>query len=251
MTLLRVHSYSAWSKVLHLGHPILFVLLFLCGCSFGEVYEIDWTSQEDVQYWPDASWELVEDELGLPQVDSLHTCRWLGHDFDDSKLDFTTSVEVRLQERGAVVEGGWLGFIFGLPEEGNESATGLAVGITASGRTFVGKTDEYNAITLPDAFRLEVRGMEARDNKFYLFVEVFRLSGRMIGQRIAPVDPSWLAGFLALTASSQLPPSVVPWESKPDHLPEIGFVSPDTDWGASFSSWTVHGDRFEAAAETQ
>ncbi|MEL6668130.1 MAG: hypothetical protein AAFP08_04130 [Bacteroidota bacterium] len=249
MILPRAHFFNGWSKLLCSSYGFLLLLIGLVGCTRPNEEILQWESNQDFYCWPDASCALTDEGLEITQVSSESICRWLTKYYDESTLSFTTSVEVNLRNKAAAGEGSWVGFTFGLAGDKEKTDPGLPVGVTTNGRVFVGKSDEYNSCVLPDEFRLEVRGMKARDKRYYLFLEIFRPSGRMIGQRIVPVDPSWLVGYSALTVSNQASISLIPWAPKPMGLPMQEYASNDEGWGAVFDSWVAYGDRFEMSAE--
>ncbi|MEM6398090.1 MAG: hypothetical protein AAF741_17195 [Bacteroidota bacterium] len=204
---------------------------------------IDWLEdKEDYSCLPDSSWEAFSDGLRLSQVGAFQHCRWQSRALSAGRLGFTTSVDVELSDREVAGEQSWVGFTFGWSEGRSH---GLSAGVTATGHVFVGKHDEYNEFDLPDKFRIEARGITARDHKYYVFLEVFRPSGRMIGQWISPVEPSWLEGTVALTVSNQLPPLIVPWEAPPAILPSVNSTTAKTGWLANFDNWVFYGERVD------
>ena len=249
----------------------LFLLLICCACGPNEErYRSDWSADLQLdhqgagdQFWLNAlqDWRQRNGRLELIQSGGNRQCVWLTTTLDSSATFFRTSVDVALSQTPAQKDSTWVGFTLGLQGRTNDfrdaatEGSGLAVGVTPGGHLFVGKTDEYSQVELPDEFRLEARGMKQRDGKYYIFLELFRADDRMIGQRIVPVDPSWLTGLLALTVSSSLPPSQIPWEVRPAHTaPSWAEVqTPNSAPGgrllASFQNWELSGPRVQAHPE--
>lgn len=220
-----------------------YVLLSVAACQSPDREAIDWVIDRGAyRCTPGSSWQVQLGELRLTQVGPFRQCVWEARTLRADSLPFTTSVDVKLSDRESADGANWVGFTFGLPDG---VGGGLPVGVTADGHVFIGKYDEYNEVELPDQFRLEVRSLVARDHEHYVFLEVFRSSGRMIGQWISPIEPAWLNGAVALTVSNQLPPLVVPWEAKPDKQQRLKVSPKDTGWLASFDNWLLYGERVD------
>lgn len=244
--------------------PIFLLLFLCCACRPTEDrYSSKWSTQPELirpwagaEFWlnPLQDWRQQNGHLELVQSGGNRQCVWLTRALDSSELTFRTSVDVNLTRLPQQQDSAWVGFTLGLQGQFNDyrddatHGSGLAMGLTPSGRLFVGKTDEYSQVDLPEAFRLEARGLKQRDGQYYIFLEVFRTDDRMIGQRIVPVDPSWLTGLLALTVSSSLPPSAIPWELRPAEVQH-----PKKDRGgqllASFHNWELSGPRVQTHPE--
>ena len=101
--------------------------------------------------------------------------------------------------------------------------TGLSAGIRTDGTLFI-NTTLSTGLKVPTPFRLvtlELKGEPAAGDRYQLFLNATDASGQPLGSVTTEAHASWLAGLVAFTVSSKLPPVLDAAKPRPAEVKAI------------------------------
>ncbi|KAB2639212.1 MAG: hypothetical protein DVB25_06100 [Verrucomicrobia bacterium] len=122
--------------------------------------------------------------------------------------------------------------------------SGLSAGVRCDGSLFIGSTVGSGAkIAFPlRLITLELRGEPLAGDLFKLSLNATDPSARLLSNVSTEVHASWLAGLVAFTVSSKLPPAIDSAKSRPSTTPAIS-QDRGGDFRMAFDHLLVTGDK--------
>lgn len=242
------------------------VVVLLCGVAAGAEFRSQWVKGVErpwagPEYWanPLQDWRVKDGRLECIAAGGDRNVYLLTRELSAARGDLRMSVKLgRLESDTGPLKEGFAGFRVGIRgafKDYRDSAVrgyGLNAGLATDGRLFIGRLGEAKARIAPPFQNLELRlSAEPAGNAYRMTLQAFDLAGRPLGEERREVPGSWLAGGLALVASSG------PIEDTPPPAGQIedpGFAAKrGTQRGGTvrfwFRDWSVSGSKVTAHEE--